>query len=157
MSWNQRGLYDRDNRYAFSGKDASIFDGDGQLLSTIETFQAQVNFTNAQYQPLGSPIQQEFMAGYAVTIAATNFVVQSDDFQRQIFDFFVNGRHAPMWTISSVIHGYDGSEEQVNFFDCVPTGQWDIVNLTVGDILRRTLNFHVNQPPDLQKLLTIPS
>ena len=157
MAFNQRGLYDRDNRYAFSGKDASIFDGDGNLLSTFETFQAQVNFTNAQYQALGSPIQQEFMTGYAVTIAVTQFVVESSDFIRQAVDFFTNGRHAPMWTISSVIHGYDGSEEQLNFFDCVPTGQWDLANLTVGDIIRRTLNFHVNQPPDLQKILSIPS
>ena len=156
MSWNPRALYDKDNRYSFSGKDTSVYDGDGNLLSTIESWQAQVNFTNSTYQPLGSPIQQEFMTGYAVTIAVTQFIVESNDFLRQAMDFFTNGRHAPMWTLSSVIHGYDGSEERMNFIDCVPTGQWDLHNLTIGDIVRRTLNFHVNQPPDLQKVLTIP-
>jgi len=156
MAFNPRGLYDKDNRYAFSGKDASIFDGDGNLLSTVEQWQAQVSFTNATYQVLGSPIQQEFMTGYAVTLAITQYIVEDDDFIRQAADFFINGRHAPQWTLSSVIHGYDGSESRIDFHDCVPTGQWDLHNLTVGDIIRRTLNFHVNQPPSYQKLLTIP-
>ena len=157
MAFNERGLYDKDARYAFSGKDASIFDADGNLLSTVETWQAQVNFTNASYQPLGSPIQQEFMASYAVTIAVTQFVIEDDDFIKQAIDFFKEGRHAPMWTLSSVIHGYDGSESRIVFRDCVPTGQWDLHNLTVGDIIKRQLNFHVNQPPELQKMLKAKS
>lgn len=156
MAFNQRGLYDKDARYAFSGKDASIFDGDGNLLSTVESWQAQVTFNNATYQPIGSPIVQEFMTGYAVTLAITQYIVEDTDFIRQAADFFTNGRHAPMWTLSSVIHGYNGTESRLNFIDCVPTGQWDLHNITVGDVLRYTLNFHVNQPPDLQKFLTIP-
>ena len=153
MAFNERGLYDKDARYVFSGKDTSIFDGDGNLLSTVESWQAQVNFANSTYQALGSPIQQEFMTGYAVTITISQFIIEDDDFILQAVDFFTNGRHAPMWVLSSVIHGYDGSESRLNFIDCVPSGTWDLHNFTVGDIVRRNLNLHVNQPPDLQKVL----
>lgn len=64
MAFNQRGLMGADVRRVFSGKDAVILDADsGEILSTVDTFQAQVSFTNATYQPLGSPIQQEFITG----------------------------------------------------------------------------------------------
>ena len=155
-AFNERGLYDKDARYLFSGKDASIFDSDGELLSTVESWQGQVNFTNATYQPLGSAIQQEFMTGYAVTLTITQCIVEDDQFIQDIFDFFKAGRHAPMWTFSSVLHGYDGSESRYVFRDCVPTGQLDLHNITVGDIVKRAWNLHVNQPPDLQKVLTLP-
>ena len=154
--FNVRAQYDKDNRYQFSGKDASIFDSDGNLLSTVEQWQAQVNFTNATYQPLGSAIQQEFMTGYAVTIAITKTIVEDDDFVRQVMEFMINGRHAPSWILSSVIHGYNDTESRIDFHDCVPTGQWDLANFTSGDLIRHTLNLHVNQPPSYQKLLTIP-
>lgn len=156
MAFNDRGLYDKDARYVFSGKDTVIYDGDGTLLSTIESFQAQVSFTNATYQALGSPIQQEFLTGYAVTITASQCIIKDDKFVRDIVDFFHVGRHAPTWNIQSVIKGYDGSESRFIFYDCVPTSQIDLHNFTVGDIVKRALNFHVNQPPDLQKLLTCP-
>ena len=157
MSFNQRALYDMDNRYAFSGKDTSIFDGDGNLLSTVESWQAQVTFNNATYQALGAAIQQEFMTSYAVTIAVTQFIIEDDDFIRQMVDFFEHNRHAPTWTLASTIHGYNDTESRLQFIDCVPTGQVDLHNFTVGDIVRRTLNFHVNQPPNLQKILSVPN
>ena len=124
MAFNNRGLYDKDARYVFSGKDTAIYDEDGTLLSTVESFQAQVNFTNASYQALGSPIQQEFMTSYAVTIAASQCIIESDRLVKDIVDFFHVGRHAPMWNFRSVIFGYDGSEEVFIFRNCVPTGQW---------------------------------
>ena len=67
MAFNNRGLYDADARRLFSGKDALILSEEGNILATVDQFQGQANFTNATYQPLGSPIQQEFMTGYAIT------------------------------------------------------------------------------------------
>lgn len=158
MSFNDRGLYGKDVRRVYSGKDTAIFDEDGKQLSTVETFQIQVNFTNANYQALGSPIQQEHITGYSVTGTMTNCIIEDDRFIRDIFDFFHVGRHAPMWNIRSVIYGYgDGDNESVYIFrDCVPSGQVDLHNFTVGDVIKRAINFHCNQPPDLQKLLTCP-
>ena len=156
MSFNDRALYDKEPRYQFSGKDAEIRDADGELLCSVESWSAQVNFQNATWQAIGSPIQQEFMTGYSVTISITQAIVQEDKFIREVFDFFHNGRHAPMWTFSSVLKGYDGSESRYVFRDCIPSSQLDLHNITVGDIVKRTWNLHCNQPPELQKILTIP-
>ena len=154
--FNTRAGYNKDTRYLFSGKDAELRDEDDNLLSTVESFQAQVTFANAQYQPLGSPLQAEFMTGYGIVLTVTQCIIMSDRFSKDVFDFFVKGRHAPHWTLISVLHGYDDSEERVVFRDCVPTGNLDLYNLTAGDVLKRAWQMHCNQAPDLQKLLTIP-
>lgn len=157
MAFNQRALMGADVRRIFSGKDAMIVDADtGELLVTVDTFQAQVSFTNTTYQPLGSPIQEEFMTGYSVTLAITHSIIADDKFIRDVFDFFMNGRHAPMWNFSSIIFGYDGSQSRYTFYDCVPSGNLDLHNLTVGDVIKRQWNLHVNTVPNLQRLLTYP-
>lgn len=145
-----------ESRYLFSGKDSEIRDADGNLLSTVDSWQAQVNFTNATYQPLGTAQQMEFMTAYAVTIVISQCIVEDDQFIKDAFDFFHQGRHAPMWTFSSIIKGYNGTESRYIFRDCVPSGQLDLHNLTVGDTIKRTWNLHVNQPPELQGVLGMP-
>lgn len=155
MAYNERALYNKDARRLFSGKDGVILSADsGEILSTVESFQAQVSFTNTSYQPLGSPIQQEFMTGYSVTLTINECVIEDHKFIRDVFDFFNNGRHAPHWNFSSVLFGYNGSEERMVFYDCIPSGSLDLINLTVGDILKRTWTMRVQQPPVLQKLLS---
>lgn len=155
--FNKRAGYDKDARYLFSGKDGVIYDGDGVLLSTIESFQVQITFNEANYQPLGSPIQQVFLTGYSVALVVSQAIIEDDKFVQDVFDFMHVGRHAPMWNFQSTLFGYDGSESRYIFRDCVPTGNLDLQNMTVGDIIRRNWNMRVNQPPDLQKLLTYPN
>ncbi|MBR1805464.1 MAG: hypothetical protein IJ774_03650 [Selenomonadaceae bacterium] len=155
MAFNNRALFNQDCRRIFSGKDAVIFSGDtGELLSTVETFQAQVNIATAQYQVLGSPLQSDFITGYAVTLTITECIIESHQFIRELFDMFTNGRHSPHWCFKSTIYGYQGSEETIIYRDCVPSGQIDLHNLSVGDIVKRSWSLHVNQPPELQKLLS---
>ena len=49
--YNQSGP--ADSRKVLSGKDAVLFNGEGVMLATIESFQVQVNVSNSDYQPLG--------------------------------------------------------------------------------------------------------
>lgn len=154
--FNTRGGYGSDVRRVFSGKDSLLLNEDGEKLVTVDAFQAQVNFTNAQYQPLGSHIQQEFMTAYSITLTITECIIEDNRFIQDVFDFFHIGRHAPQWTFQSVIKGYDGSESRYIFRDCVPSGQLDLHNFSAGDIIKRAWNLHCNMPPELQKVLTYP-
>lgn len=154
--FNPRAGYNADARRIFSGKDTLILSEDGETLATVDTFQGRVSFTNTTYQPLGSPIQQEFMTGYAITLAITQCVIEDDRFITDVIDFFHVGRHAPHWSFISTIFGYDGSESRIVFRDCVPTGDLDLHNFTIGDIIKRTFNLHCNMPAELQKALTYP-
>lgn len=47
--YNQSGP--ADSRKVLSGKDAVLFNGEGVMLATIESFQVQVNVSNSDYQP----------------------------------------------------------------------------------------------------------
>lgn len=47
------------------------------------------------------------------------------------------------------------SEERVVYKECIPSGQIDIQNVTVGDVIKRNWNFFVNRPPKLQSLLGV--
>ena len=42
-----------DTRKVLTGKDGALYNDEGVMLATVETFQTQVNVTNAKYQPLG--------------------------------------------------------------------------------------------------------
>lgn len=152
--FNPRAIYDKDVRHVLSGKDCALHDEDGTLLSTADTFQAQVTFNNANYQPIGSPLQASFLTGYSISITLTNCVVESDRFVKEALDFFTHGRHAPSWNLKSTLNGYDGSEEVIVFRSCIPTGNWDVHNLSIGDIIKRSVQLACNQAPELQSLLS---
>ena len=154
FSPNQRALYGSDDRRVFSGKDAKIIDEDGELLSTVETFQAKVSNTTTNYQPLGSPISQAFLTGYSVTITITSCIIESERMIQDTFAWFHKGRHAPLWTFQSVIFGYDGSEERIIFRDCVLDGDLDLHNFSVGDIIKRSFNLRCNIAPELLRKLS---
>lgn len=42
----------------------------------------------------------------------------------------------------------------MNYRQCVPSGAIDLQNVTVGDLLKRAWSMFVNEPPELQKLLS---
>lgn len=154
--FNLRGEYNKDARYLFSGKDTEIRDGDGLLLSTVESFTAAVTMSNAKYQPLGSTIIQEFLTAYETTLTIMECIVEDTKFIQDMFDFFTVGRHSPVWTFSSIIHGYDGSVSRYIYRDCIPTAELNLHNFTAGDIIKREWKLHCQQPPEIQNILSIP-
>lgn len=50
----------------------------------------------------------------------------------------------PEWNFQGVIQGKNGSTERKIYSYCVPTGEIDLQNISVGSIIKRTLNFRVN-------------
>ena len=150
MRQNDRGY--KDIRRVFSGKDAAIFDEDGELLATVDSFQAQATFTNADYNPLGDTQTHSHLLSYKVTLAITSCYVESDKFISDMYSTFKSG--VPVWwTFQHSIKGWGGEEERVIYRDCIPDGQIDLANMQVGELCKRTLNLVVNQPPDMQKIL----
>ena len=146
-----------DNRYVLSGRCAAIFNEIGDMLTSIESFQATVNFATQSYQPLGSAIEGAHITGYTVTIAVTEFVVVSNTFFNDIIDFFGHGRHMPSWTLQSALYGFNDSSERIIYRDCVPDGEFNLHNINVGEVVKRTFNLRCNQPPTIQELLSVPS
>ena len=88
-----------------------------------------------------------------MTLTFTEVVVTDERFISELFDGMVSG-NMPSWNFQGVVKGRNGSEQRMNYRQCVPSGAIDLQNVTVGDLLKRAWSMFVNEPPELQKLLT---
>lgn len=148
---NTRGPVD--SRKVLTGKDGALYNDAGVMLATVETFQTQVNVTNAKYQPLGDMQEHEAPQSYAVTLTFTQVVIEDDAFITEFMAALKEGA-MPCWNFQGLVKGRNGSEQRMNYRSCIPTGTIDLQNLSVGDLIKRAWSFAVNEPPALQKLLT---
>lgn len=144
----------QDVRRALTGKDGAFFNGDGTLLASVETYQCQVNVTNANYQPIGDAQEHSVLASYKVNLSMTQIVVEDDQFLKDLFNMMQTGVQ-PEWTFQGVLYGRNGSSQRMNYRGVVPDGTIDLQNVTVGDVIKRAWNMVVNDPPELQSLLTL--
>lgn len=142
-----------DVRKVMSGKDGALYDDEGTLLVSVESFQSQVAITNQTYQPLGTAQERSTMTSYKVTLTMTEIVVTNSKFFHLIMEGLKT--HAmPVLNFRGMVRSpYDGSEEQVVYRDCVPDGTIDIQNMQPGELYKRNWSWVVNQPPEAQSLL----
>lgn len=148
--FNNRGPVD--TRKVLTGKDGALYSDDGTMLATVETFQTQVNVTNAKYQPLGDAQEHEVFQSYGVTLTFTEIVISDERFIGELFAGMKSGK-MPEWNFQGVVKGRNDSEQRMNYRQCVPSGAIDLQNLSVGDTIKRAWSLFVNEPPDLQKFL----
>lgn len=149
--YNQSGP--ADSRKVLSGKDAVLFNGEGVMLATVESFQVQVNVSNSDYQPLGDAQAHATMISYKVSLTFSQITIEDDAFIEDMFAMMYSGQQ-PNWNFQGVVYGRNGSEQRMNYRGCVPDGNIDLQGASVGDIIKRAWNMVVNDPPELQKLLT---
>ncbi|HCA31065.1 MAG TPA: hypothetical protein DEP23_16685 [Ruminococcaceae bacterium] len=142
-----------DTRKVLTGKDGALFNDQGVMLATVETFQTQVNVTNAKYQPLGDAQEHEVFQSYGVTLTFTETVISDEQFISELFAAMKSGV-MPSWNFQGVVNGRNGSQQRMTYRQCVPSGTIDLQNLSVGDIIKRAWSLFVNDPPELQSLLT---
>ena len=142
-----------DRRKVLTGKDGALFNDQGVMLATIETFQTQVNVTNAKYQPLGNAQEHEVFQAYGVTLTFTETVIEDESFISELFEGMRTGV-MPSWNFQGVVKGRNSSEQRMVYRQCVPSGTIDLQNLSVGDTIKRAWSLFVNDPPELQSLLT---
>ena len=142
----------RDIRKVLSGKDGGIFDLQGYQLASVEQFQAQANITNAKYNPLGDAYEHEVFTLAGVTLTFTEVLICDLRFVEQIYLGMQKG-DAPFFNFQGYIRGRDGQEQRVIYRQCVPSGNIDLQNLSVGDVIKRQWSWYVNEPPTLQNWL----
>lgn len=84
----------------------------------------------------------------------SQIVVEDDQFFVEVMEA-LETQNPPHWNFQGSLLGRNGSEERVVYKECIPSGQIDIQNVTVGDVIKRNWNFFVNRPPKLQSLLGV--
>ncbi len=141
-----------DVRKVMSGKDGALYDQDGNLMASVESFNSQVNITNQPYQPLGDAQEHATLGSYRVNLTFTQFVIEDDRLIRELVEGMKTGR-MPVYVFRGMVRRpYDDTEENMVYRDCIPDGTIDLQNLSVGELYKRAWNMIVNQPPDLQTL-----
>lgn len=145
-----------DSRAVLTGKDGAVYDGNGNLMASVDTFLVQANFTNTKYQPLGSVREREVLQSVGVTLTFTNWVIESEDMFTDMMDF-MNDNTIPDWNFQGVLKNRVGSYERIVYYGCVPSGNNDIQNLTVGDAIKRNYSLFVNGDLTRQSDMTKPT
>lgn len=143
-----------DARHARTGKDGAFYNKDGVLLATVESFTSNVTFNNAKYSVLGDAQEHETANTYSVNLTMSQVVVEDDAFFIELMEA-LDTQVMPSWNFQGSLLGRDGSEERVAYYECVPSGQIDIQNVSVGDVIKRNWNFFVNRAPKLTDLLSV--
>lgn len=65
-----------DPRSILRGYNGELYDGDGNFLAEVNTWQAQINYTNTDYQPAGSKLTWAIPQSYTVTLTFTETVIR---------------------------------------------------------------------------------
>lgn len=149
---NQRAAGDA--RHVRNGKDGAFFNKDGILLATVEQFTSSVNWNNAKYNVLGDGQEHETANTFSISLTMSQVVVEDDEFIIELMES-METQIMPSWDFQGMLLGRNGSEERVIYRECIPSGQVDIQNISVGDAIKRNWNFFVNRPPKLQSILTV--
>lgn len=142
-----------DARHARTGKDGAFYNANGELMASVETFTSNATFNNAKYNVLGDPQEHETAASYSVALTMSQVVIESDQFMVDMMNALESGE-MPVWNFQGSLKGRNGTEERIIYRECVMSGQVDLQNVAVGDVIKRNWSFFVNRPPHLQKLLT---
>ena len=143
-----------DARHARTGKDGAFYNNDGVLLATVESFTSNVTYNNAKYSVLGDAQEHETANTFSVNLTMSQVVIEDDAFIVEVYEAMEN-QTMPVWNFQGSLMGRNGSEERVMYRECIPSGQIDLQNVTVGDVIKRNWNFFVNRPPKLQSLLGV--
>ena len=143
-----------DARHGRTGKDGAFYNSEGTLIATVEQFTSNVSWNNAKYSVLGDAQEHETANTFAVNLTMSQVVVEDDAFFIELTEA-METQVMPYWSFQGSLLGRNGSEERVSYYEVVPSGQVDIQNVAVGDVIKRNWNFFVNRPPKLTSLLTV--
>lgn len=142
-----------DIKKVLSGKDARLyatFNGMTACLFEASSFTAALNPTNADVQPMGSPVIGAVPTGYTITLSVTEYVVRDDVMIVPILDAIKSGK-AVTYDFQGVLDrtGIDGQESRQTFRDCVPDGTITLMNATPGEVITRETSFRGNALPEV--------
>lgn len=142
-----------DARQGRTGKDGCLYNAAGVLLATVDTFQSNVSYNNQAYVVLGDPQEHETSDTYKVTLTFSQMVIEDDAFITELMASMETNQ-PPQWNFRGSLMGNNGSEQSVTYRDCLPSGQVDLQNIAVNQVVKRNWNFIVNRPPKLSALLS---
>ncbi|MCI9641122.1 MAG: hypothetical protein HFE72_13515 [Emergencia sp.] len=138
-----------------TGKDGSLFISVGDAtveLFEIDTYSVKANYTNLDYQPVGSYQKFGVPADVSYTLTFTEAVVRDDIIMKPLMDAAKAGKNIS-FTFRAKVKRPDDTKAHLVLEECIPDGEFDLMTLTPGEIIKRNQSFRVNGAPDFQDWL----
>jgi len=95
-----------DPRAILRGYDGRLYDGNGNWLAEVNTWQAQINVTNTDYQAAGQKISWAIMQSYTVTLTFTETVIRDAVLLKKLIDGLRADAPDVVFNFSGVLRGH---------------------------------------------------
>lgn len=154
-----------DTRKLMTGKDGLLYlevGNDSIALFEVDSFSVTASVTNVDVQPVGSLLVYAVNSGMSFSISMSEMVVRDDVLMEPIIKAFSSGK-MPVFTFQGTVKRADGLKsdgtyregtyQTVTFRNCTPDGELGIMNLTPGEVIKRSRNFRINSVPEWTKKL----
>ena len=143
-----------DARHSRSGKDAMLYNEEGEAFAQANSFETKAAFNNNKYTPIGQNMELEVNNTIGVKITISEIVVLDGYLFNQVVKAVQNG-DSPVMTLDGAIEGRNGSQERLTYRECIFSGDQDLQNVSTGETLTRSYNLHCNGRPEQRSALTI--
>lgn len=144
-----------DTRKLMTGKDGKVFVEIGKksyFLAELDQFSVSMSVTNVDTQPIGSIVTYAVNSGVAFTLTLSEMVVRDDLIMGPLIDAIKAGK-VPTFNFQGGAERWDGQEQRMTFRNCTPDGEFNLLNITPGEIIKRQMSFRINSIPEwLSKL-----
>lgn len=139
-----------DPRKVVTGNDGKLYitiGGKSYFMANVDTFQAQINFTNTDFKPVGDLMTYAIPTGISVTLTYTEAVISDELVMGPILDALARGEVPTFDFRGALDRKYDSQTQELTYGNCVPDGAFDLQNLTPGEVIKRAMSYRVNQIP----------
>lgn len=89
------------------GYDGELYDGEGNFLAEVNTFQAQINMTNTDYQAAGEKISWAIPQSYTVTLTFTETVIKDARLLQKVIAGLQKGSPDARLNFMGVLHAHE--------------------------------------------------
>lgn len=96
-----------DPRNVLRGYDGELYDGNGNFLAEVNEWQAQISFTNTDYQAAGQKITWAIPQGYTVVLTFTETVVRDAVLLQRLFNGLKVGAPDAVFNFMGVLRGHN--------------------------------------------------
>ena len=144
-----------DTRKLMTGKDGRLFvefDGKQTFLAEVDQFAVNMNVTNVDSQPVGSILVFAVPSGVSFSLSLSEMVVRDDLIMEPLVEAVRSGK-IPTFNFQGGAERWDGQEQRMTFRNCTPDGEFNLLSLTPGEIIKRNQSYRINSVPEwLNKL-----
>lgn len=149
-----------DTRQLMTGKDGKCFieiEGKNYFLAEVDSFSVNMSVNNVDVQPVGSIIVGAVPTGVTFNITFSEMVIRDDLIMGPLIDAIKSGFVPSFIFQMSNQRPTDGSEQRITLRDCTPDGEFNLMNLVPGEVIKRNQSYRVNRVPEWLSKLAAPA